>query len=104
MSTAARFSARRFSACTSASGDRYGPDTIIHIRATIASPSGLSPLKQYRIPERGARMARREERAYREYVSEEQRSQPGCPARKAVVLQRRQATGSSCFAVLTVGQ
>src|SRR5712691_11432620 len=26
-------------------------------------------------------MARREERAYREYVSDEQRSQPGCPAR-----------------------
>jgi len=27
-------------------------------------------------------MARREERAYREYVSNEQRSQPGCPARE----------------------
>src|SRR5436190_16674173 len=27
-------------------------------------------------------MARREERAYREYVSDEQRSQPGCPARE----------------------
>src|SRR5437762_14002807 len=35
-------------------------------------------------PERGARMARREERAYREYVSDEQRSQPGCPARRIV--------------------
>ena len=30
--------------------------------------------------ERGARRARREERAYREYVSDEQRGQPGCPA------------------------
>src|SRR5438093_12770561 len=27
-------------------------------------------------------MARREERAYREHVSDEQRSQPGCPARE----------------------
>jgi hypothetical protein len=27
-------------------------------------------------------MARREERAYREYVSDEQRSQPGCPVRE----------------------
>src|SRR5436309_4896742 len=27
-------------------------------------------------------MARREERAYREYVRDEQRSQPGCPARE----------------------
>jgi hypothetical protein len=32
--------------------------------------------------ERGARLARRDERAYREYVSEEQRSQTGCPARQ----------------------
>jgi hypothetical protein len=29
-------------------------------------------------------LARREERAYREYVSDEQRRQPGCPARKAL--------------------
>ena len=33
-------------------------------------------------PERGARMARRDDREYREYSREEQRSQPGCPARK----------------------
>ena len=32
--------------------------------------------------ERGARMARREERAYWAYVSDEQRCQPGCPARE----------------------
>src|SRR5687767_5657049 len=34
------------------------------------------------LPERGARLARREERAYREYVSDEQRRQAGCPARQ----------------------
>ena len=32
--------------------------------------------------ERGARLARRDDRAYREYVREEQRRQAGCPARK----------------------
>jgi hypothetical protein len=32
------------------------------------------------IPERGARIARREERAYREYASDEQRSEAGCIA------------------------
>jgi len=31
---------------------------------------------------RGARIARREERAYREYVSDEQRREAGCPVRK----------------------
>ena len=44
-------------------------------------------------PERGARMARREERADREFVSDEQRRQPG-PARAAVVIQRGQTAGS----------
>ena len=56
------------------------------------SASGLSTLKQYWIPERGARMARRDDREYREYLREEQRRQPGCPAREPVLLQRRQAT------------
>ena len=37
-----------------------------------------------RISERGARMARRDDRGYREYLREEQGSQPGCPARKAL--------------------
>src|SRR5881398_3300 len=32
--------------------------------------------------ERGARLTRRDDREYREYLREEQRSQPGCPARK----------------------
>ena len=44
--------------------------------------SGLPPSFVMRISERGARIARREERANREFVSDEQRSEPGCPARK----------------------
>ena len=47
-----------------------------------AEASGLYPLNKYQIPERGARMARREAREYREYLSAEQRSQTGCPARE----------------------
>src|SRR5206468_9209038 len=34
------------------------------------------------MPERGAPMARRDEREYWTYLSEEQRSQRGCPARQ----------------------
>ena len=37
-------------------------------------------------------MARRDDREYCEYLREEQRRQPGCPARKAVLDQRGQAT------------
>src|SRR5438105_12490623 len=37
-------------------------------------------------------MARRDDREYREYLREEQRSQPGCPAREVVLDQREQAT------------
>ena len=54
--------------------------------------SGLSTLNKDQIAERGARMARRDDREYREYLSEEQRRQTGCPAREAVLLQRRHAT------------
>jgi hypothetical protein len=54
--------------------------------------SGLYPLNKYQIPERGARMARREAREFREYLRAEQRSQPGCPARKLLVVPRMQAT------------
>jgi dienelactone hydrolase len=54
--------------------------------------SGPSPLNKDRIPVRGARMARRDDREYRGYLREEQRSQPGCSARKRVLDQRRQAT------------
>src|SRR5438128_2647501 len=53
---------------------------------TLNSPvaSVLSQPRVANYPERGARLARREERAYREYVSDEQRSQAGCPARRIV--------------------
>ena len=37
-------------------------------------------------------MARRDDREYRLYLREEQRRQPGCPARKALPIQPRQAT------------
>jgi hypothetical protein len=59
---------------------------------SLVGASGLYRLKKDRIPERGARMARRDDREYREYLREEQRSQPGCPARKPVLLQPVQAT------------
>ena len=49
--------------------------------------SGLSSLNYYRMPERGARIARREERGYWAYVSDEQRREAGCPARQTVVIQ-----------------
>ena len=54
--------------------------------------SGLYTLNKYQIAERGARMTRRVDREYREYLREEQRSQPGCPAREVVLDQRGQAT------------
>ena len=63
--------------------------------ASFVSASGLSSLNQYRMPARGARIARREERAYWAYVSDEQRREAGCPARQTVMIQRGQATSSS---------
>jgi len=39
-------------------------------------------------------MARRDDREYREYLREEQRRQPGCPAREVVLDQPIQATSS----------
>ena len=48
------------------------------------TPSGLYRLNEDQIAERGARMARRDDREYRQYLREEQRSQPGCLARKAL--------------------
>jgi hypothetical protein len=54
--------------------------------------SGLSTLNRDWIPERGARIARRDDREYREYLREEQRREAGCPARKPVLDQRGQAT------------
>jgi glycosyltransferase involved in cell wall biosynthesis len=55
--------------------------------------SGLPRSNKDQIPERGARMARRDDREYREYLREEQRSQPGCPARKLALDRPRPATG-----------
>ncbi len=57
--------------------------------------SGLSTLNKNQIAERGARLARRDDRAYREDVREEQRSQTGCPAREVVLDQRGQATSTA---------
>ena len=45
--------------------------------------------------QRGARIARREERAYWPYVSDEERREAGCPARQALLIQRRQATSAT---------
>src|SRR5438093_5596392 len=74
-----------------------------HNRATYAllavdrriaggSASGPSTLNEDQIAERGARLARRDDREYREYLREEQRRQPGCPAREVVLDQRGRAT------------
>jgi hypothetical protein len=40
------------------------------------------PRQLQRISARGARLARRDDRGYREYLTEEQCGQTGCPARK----------------------
>ena len=62
------------------------------VRAVYHASSGLSPLIKDQIAERGARLARRDDREYREYLREEQRRQTGCPAREVVLDQRGQAT------------
>jgi predicted O-methyltransferase YrrM len=54
--------------------------------------SGLSALNEDRIPARGARIARRDDRGYRGYLREEQRREAGCPARESVLDRREQAT------------
>jgi hypothetical protein len=57
----------------------------------LVATSGLSTLNEDQIAERGARLARRDDREYREYLREEQRRQAGCPAREVVLDQRGQA-------------
>src|SRR5436190_7994587 len=47
------------------------------------------------MPERGARLARREAREYREYLSGEQRRQTGCPARQVGKRFRTRDTGAA---------
>jgi hypothetical protein len=63
-------------------GDFVSPTTIadgwLHGRT-----SGLSTLNKDWIPERGARIARRDDREYREYLREEQRREAGCPRPEA---------------------
>src|SRR5215208_542365 len=50
----------------------------------MSATSVLNPKYGDNFPERGARLARREERAYREYGSDEQRRQAGAPAARFV--------------------
>ena len=55
-----------------------------------------------RPPARGARLARRDEGAYRQYATEEQRRQPGCPARPArYICLVRSTRAISALTVLT---
>src|SRR5205809_7715980 len=63
---------------------------------------GPSTLNEGQIAERGARLARRDDREYREYLREEQRRQPGCPAREVVLVQRGPATSALLAAAVTV--
>jgi hypothetical protein len=58
----------------------------------IGATSGPSTVKKDQIAERGARLARRDDRKYREYVREEQRRQTGCPAHEVVLFHRGRAT------------
>jgi hypothetical protein len=60
--------------------------------AILPAPNSPSTLNEDQIAERGARRARRDDREYREYLREEQRRQPGCPAREVVLDQRGRAT------------
>src|SRR3954466_12498079 len=66
--------------------------------------SGPSTVNEDQIAERGARMARRDDRECRGYLREEQRSQPGCPAREVVLDQRGQTTSAAakCARVLAL--
>jgi hypothetical protein len=66
----------------------------LRIMSMHGESGGLSTLNEDQIAERGARMARRDDREYREYLREEQRSQPGCPAREVVLDQRGQVTSA----------
>src|SRR5919112_4649662 len=82
----------------------------------LVTTSGLSALNKDQIAERGARMARREEREYWPYLNDEQRRQTGapaarsvrggvkagCPAREVVVDQRGQATRGGRHAARTL--
>jgi Glycosyltransferase family 87 len=60
--------------------------------ARAVAPGGPYTVNKDQIAERGARLARRDDREYREYLREEQRGQPGCPAREVVFDQRVRVT------------
>src|SRR5688572_23077915 len=83
---------------TTRSGGSFSTTASCHDAPTDAASrsrplaSGLSALNRDQIAERGAWMARRDDREYREYLREEQRGQPGCPVREVVPDQRGQAT------------
>jgi len=66
---------------------------------STSDASGLYRLNEDQIAERGARMARRDDREYREYLRKEQRSQPGCPAREVVLDQPIQATSRQAIVI-----
>jgi hypothetical protein len=72
--------------------DGRGKIAELEVRLTVTS--GPCTLNKDQIAERGARMARRDDREYREYLREEQRRQPGCPAREVVLDQRVRVTRS----------
>src|SRR5438105_3615335 len=62
-------------------------------RCSSGGTSGPSSWNEGQIAERGAWMARRDDREYGEYLREEQRRQPGGPAREVFLDQRGRATG-----------
>ncbi len=64
--------------------------------------SVLYRLTQWRSLARGARLARRDEGAYRPYSTEKQRRQTGCPARRTVLIQSMQATRLAVRGVVCV--
>ena len=57
---------------------------------------GLSTVNEVQIAARGARLARRADREYREY-SREKQAQAGCPAREVVLDHRGQATTAAGY-------
>ena len=78
------------------------PDTVAITRCwrRLRSTSGPYQGNVKWIPQRGARLARRDEGAYRQYSTEEQRRQVGCPARKALYIPLIRAT--SLMAVIDI--
>ncbi len=74
-----------FSGCSRSEPAFRGPAAWSAGRCSRRS-SGLYALSQDRPPERGARIARREERADWASVSDEERGEAGCPARPLVLI------------------